>query len=95
MTRWEYLQVYVDGDLFLVASSQGEYLADDDYKSIDPTGKRVVEDRQSLWKSGMGRTRFKLILLNKLGAEGWEAVGNINTGQFYDVFLLLKRPLDN
>jgi hypothetical protein len=93
MQEWEYLEVYIDHDEFTVVSSQGQYLADEDYKSLDPKGQRSKQNNQ-LWKSGMGRTRFLLVLLNKLGTEGWEAIGNINSGDLHDIFLLLKRPVN-
>lgn len=93
MQEWEYLEVYIDGGEFSVVSSQGQYLTDEDYKSLDPKGQRRGQDNQS-WYSGMGRTRFLLVLLNRLGTEGWEAIGNINSGRFGDIFLLLKRPVN-
>jgi len=89
--KWEYLQVYVDDDEFAVTSADGAYLTEVDFRSLDPDGK-MKDEKQSLWKAGMGRTRFKLKLLTRLGSEGWEAVGNINTGQYYDIFILMKRP---
>jgi len=92
--KWEYLELYFDNDEFTVVSSQGQYFTDEDYKSIDPKGQRSKEQNQ-LWRSGMGRTRFLLTLLDKLGSEGWEAVGNINTSHFTDIYLLLKRPSAN
>jgi hypothetical protein len=92
MQEWEYLEVYIDDDEFTVVSSQGQYLTDEDYKSLDSKGQRNGQNNQ-LWKSGMGRTRFLLVLLNRLGTERWEAIGNINSGDFHDIFLLLKRPV--
>lgn len=89
MQKWEYLQIYSDGFSFAVVDSQGHYLKDEDYKAIDPKGKR---DNEGLWRVNMARTVFLIAMLNKLGSEGWEAVGNVNAGRHPDMYLLLKRP---
>jgi len=89
--KWEYLHVYIESDNFLVIDSRGQYLKDEDYKAIDPKGNRT---ESKMWGAGMANTKFLVVLLNKLGSEGWEAVGNVNAGHYSDVYLLLKRPAD-
>ena len=92
MQRWEYLNIYVDRGDFAVVSSQGHYFGDEDYKEIDPKGRRAPD---KMWRPDIPQTRFLVGLLNKLGSEGWEAVGNVNSGQLRETFLLIKRPVSN
>jgi hypothetical protein len=94
MQKWEYIELYIDGDKFAVSSPQGQYLTDEDYKLLDPKGQRYKANT-SLWKSGMGTSGLLLVLLDKLGSEGWEAIGNVNTGQYSDILLILKRPIES
>jgi hypothetical protein len=89
MTKWEYIELYMADNEFRIISAQGEFFTDDEYTAIDPKGHRDG----STWKSGMPKTLFLLRVLGKLGVKGWEAVGNINSGYYTDVYLLLKRPL--
>jgi hypothetical protein len=89
MQKWEYLNIYSERGDFVVGNSQGEYFGDEDYKEIDPKGRRAPGE---MWRPDIPRTRFLVGLLNKLGSEGWEAVGNVNSGQLLGIYLILKRP---
>jgi hypothetical protein len=91
MQKWEYLDFFMNGSDFAVISSNGEYFTDDYYKAIDPEGYRG-KLKTDVWTSGMGKSKFLLTILDKLGADGWEAVGNISAGTAPSTYLLLKRP---
>ena len=88
MQEWEYLQVHFVDNSFDILSANGQYFADEDYKAIDSHGKR----NRGHWEVGMDTKTFLLKILDKLGSEGWEAIGNVAGGYYRDVSLLLKRP---
>jgi hypothetical protein len=88
MTEWEYIQIYIGNNEFAISSAQGAFFTDDEYKSIDPKGHMF----EGVWKSGMEETRLMLTPLNKLGAEGWEAVESLYASRV-TAHLLPKRPL--
>jgi len=92
MENCEYLTVYGHNDNFSVISSNGD-LADNQYKSIDPNGKRVIQFGGSTWKASIGSGLFLVSLLNWLSREGWEFVSSLNSGTFVHIYILLKRKI--
>ncbi len=102
MQKWEYMQLHKWGQGEWIAVQTAEGPANEElYRDIDPKGKIdsiVVSMGASLtgWKisKDMGKTRFLLLLLNKLGQQGWELVGNIDTaGNTAKWALILKRQM--
>ena len=92
MQTWEYLIIYMGDNpekkyepRFNVRSSVGAYLDENEYKSIDPKGKKVAQHEKWYWAPGMTSTEFLIVLLKKLGAEGWEMIGNIQSGYYTSV----------
>ncbi len=94
MKTWEYIQVHVSRNKFSVTSPQGPYLTEQQFKSIDSKGKKVVEDKQWSWQAGTGNPRFLLTLLNALGSDGWELVGDVHGCEPPDLCLILKRRIE-